>query len=93
MKDGFYKVKLKAVSGQPRIETCISYIMTTLWNGVEYLGEDETEECYRNIGAWALSITTHSARTHFDLVMKLKDDNITEFWYVDGRGTIKKVFD
>lgn len=92
MQDGFYKTRLKDVSGQSRRETVLSYLMTTLWENTEFWGKDNTEECHINIGRWAWNISKTMSRSSFDVVVKIKDDDVVEFWYVDKMGTIKKVF-
>ena len=92
MKNGVYKTRIKAKDGLSRRDRVYDWFMDTLYNGVEYWGEADTEECYSNIGKWALQITNNLSKDSFDVVFKMLDDNVVEFWYIDHIGTIKKVF-
>ena len=91
--EGYYKTRIKVKPQLNRAETVCDYLMTTLYENVEFWGLSDTDQVYTNIGKWALNIEKNLSDDSFDVVMIFHDDNITEFWYVDEIGTIKKVFD
>ena len=90
---GYYKLRIATKTGQTRKETVLDYISTTTWNTAEYMGEKETTELYTNIGIWAMNITKNMTKNSFDVIVIFDNDNVKEFWYVDAKGTIKKVFE
>lgn len=91
--EGYYKTRIAVKPELTRAQTVCDYLMTTLYENVEFWGVAETEQVYTNIGKWALNIDKNLSDDSFEVVMIFHDDNITEFWYVDEMGTIKKIFD
>lgn len=95
--DGYYKARVSVKPQLSRLDNAFDFIATTLWDNAEFWGiespDDDNTALYSNIGRWALDIEKNLSADSFDLVAVFKDDNVTEFWYVDELGTIKKVFD